>query len=109
MPRCRWSARTPTSTRSSPSPSARCSWAGRDCVARRLPLRARRLPGVPDAVVLQEAGPPDEEPAGLDPGDHLRQHLLDALVAADLLAKGLALVGVPDRRIEAGLGEPDVP
>ena len=79
-----------------------------DRVVGRVPLRERRLARVPDAVVLQEAGAPDEEPAGLDPGEHLREHLLHELVLADLVAERLALVGVLERGVEAGLREAHV-
>jgi hypothetical protein len=49
----------------------------------------------------------NEEPPDLGPLGHVRQHLLDQLVAADLLAERLALVGVGDARIQAGPREPD--
>src|SRR6185369_84115 len=57
-----------------------------------VPLGEGGLAGVADAVVLEKARAPDEEPSGLDPGQHLRQHLLDQLMLPDLLAERLPLV-----------------
>ena len=72
-----------------------------------MPLGQRRLAGVALALVLEPGGPPDEEPAHLGPGDHLRDELLDQLVLADLLPEGVPLMGVSHAGIDAGLGEAD--
>ena len=76
-------------------------------VVRRVPLRQRRLAGVAQALVLEPARLPHQQPADLGALGHVGDHLLDQLVLADLLAERLALVGVPDRRVEARLGEAD--
>ena len=56
-----------------------------DRVLRRVPLGQARLACVAQYLVLEPAGLPDEEPAHLGAGGHLRDHLLDQLVLADLL------------------------
>ena len=61
-----------------------------------------RRPWFFSQAARQTSSRPDLGPLG-----HLREHLLDQLVLADLLAERLALVGVLERRVEARLGEPD--
>src|SRR4029077_854652 len=80
---------------------------GLDRVLGRVPLGQARLAGVARAVILEPARPPDEQAADLGPLGHVRDHLLDELVMADLLAERRALVGVAEARVEAGLGEAD--
>ena len=80
---------------------------GLDRVLGGVPLGEAGLAGVAEALVLEPRGAPDEEPAHLGAGGHLGDELLDQLVLADLLAEGVPLVGVADRRVETGLGEAD--
>ena len=69
----------------------------------------RRLAGVAQALVLEPARLPDEQPAHLDAGGHLRDHLLDELVLADLLAERVALVGVADAASRHAWASPTAP
>src|SRR5713101_8860828 len=57
---------------------------------------------MPKALVLHPRHLEIEEAADLVVTRHLRDHLLDQLVAPDLLAERLALASVFDRRVEAG-------
>ena len=78
---------------------------GLDGVLGGVPLGEARLARVPQALVLEPAGAPDEEPTHLGAGCHLGDELLDQLVLADLLPERVPLVGVADARVQAGLGE----
>src|SRR3954453_6026608 len=69
---------------------------------RRVPLGERRLTRVALALVLHPRGLHDEKLRRLVAEDHLRDHVLHELVAADLLAERLALAGVLDGALEAG-------
>src|ERR1700674_965187 len=68
---------------------------------RRVLLGHRNLACVADAGVLHPRDLEIKEAADLVVARHARDHLLDKLVAANLLAKGLALARVLHRGVEA--------
>src|ERR1700674_793595 len=67
----------------------------------RVLLGHRDLARVADARVLHPRDLEIEQAADLVVAGHARDHLLDKLVTADLLAKGLALARVLHRGVEA--------
>src|ERR1700674_1498926 len=69
---------------------------------RRVLLGHRDLARVADAGVLHPRDLEIKKAADLVVARHAGDHLLDKLVAADLLAEGLALARVLHRRVKAG-------
>src|SRR6266550_3583055 len=70
-------------------------------------LRLPRREDVVLARVLHRGGAPREQTSRVDLRGHVGEHPLDRLEVGDLLSKGLALLGVRDRILEARAGDAD--